>query len=293
MVCAFTRPDITTKDSSANHRVTMKSKTEIVTTLSALLALSIMLPSMAANRIDSRLPRYAPAYVPDQNSGRSIEPKNLPDFSNTGGASGAQVQVDGDSSGTALKAGAASTTLPVTTRLTLVLESPVDAKTSQPGDIFEAHVRDDLFLGSSLLLPKGSQVRGRVYEVTKPKWISRAAKIGLKLEQIDTPAGEVIPLDAALEFHKGQTNAKGQLDPGTNFGTRVGGGVKAVTGGTSKGATKGALIAANVATLGAPAVATVIGGSAIALFKTGDNVALTPGQEIEVLLTNDLGVQVD
>ena len=136
-------------------------------------------------------------------------------------------------------------------------------------------------------------MRGRVYEVTKPKWISRAAKIGLKLEQIDTPAGEVIPLDAALEFHKGQTNAKGQLDPGTNFGTRVGGNLKAVTGGTSKGTAKGALVAVNVATLGAPAVATVIGGSAIALFKTGDNVSLTPGQEIEVLLTNDLGVQLN
>jgi hypothetical protein len=268
----------------------MNSK--IATAFSIFVAISAMLPatpSIAANRIDSRLPRYAPAYIPDQNSVRSIEPKNLPDFA-TGGAGGAQVNI-GD--GTALKADAASTTLPVTTRLTLVLESPVDAKVSQPGDLFEAHVRDDLFLGSSLLLPKGSLVRGRVYEVTKPKWISRAAKIGLKLEQIDTPAGEVIPLDAALEFHKGQTNAKGQLDPGTNFGTRVGGNVKAVTGGTSKGATKGALIAANVATLGAPAVATVIGGSAIALFKTGDNVQLAPGQEIEVLLTNDLGVQID
>lgn len=278
----------------------MNSK--IATAFSIFVAISAMLPatpSIAANRIDSRLPRYAPAYIPDQNSVRSIEPKNLPDFATGGasgasGAGGAQVNIGGsDSDGTALKAGAASTTLPVTTRLTLVLESPVDAKVSQPGDLFEAHVRDDLFLGSSLLLPKGSLVRGRVYEVTKPKWISRAAKIGLKLEQIDTPAGEVIPLDAALEFHKGQTNAKGQLDPGTNFGTRVGGNVKAVTGGTSKGATKGALIAANVATLGAPAVATVIGGSAIALFKTGDNVQLAPGQEIEVLLTNDLGVQID
>jgi hypothetical protein len=278
----------------------MNSK--IATVLSTFVAISAILPtapSIAANRIDSRLPRYAPAYIPDQNSVRSIEPKNLPDFATggTGGAgadSGAQVNVgSSDSDGTPLKVGAASTTLPVTTRLTLVLESPVDAKVSIPGDLFEAHVRDDLFLGSTLLLPKGSLVRGRVYEVTKPKWISRAAKIGLKLEQIDTPSGEVIPLDAALEFHKGQTNAKGQLDPGTNFGTRVGGNVKAVTGGTSKGAAKGALIAANVATLGAPAVATVIGGSAIALFKTGDNVQLAPGQEIEVLLTNDLGVQID
>lgn len=273
----------------------MNLKANFATPLIAMMALSVMLPAMAANRPDSRLPRYAPAYIPDATAGRSIEPKNLPDFA-TGGGAGAGVQLNsdsGDSSGTALKAGAQSTTLPVQTRLTLVLESPVDAKVSVPGDIFEAHVKDDLFLGSSLLLPKGSLVRGRVCEVTRPKWISRAAKVGLKLEQIDTPAGEVIPLDAALEFHKGQTNAKGQLDPGTNFGTRVGGDVKTVTGGNSKGATKAALIGANVATLGAPAVATAIGGSAIALFKSGDNVQLTPGQEIEVLLTNDLGLQIN
>lgn len=273
--------------------MTMNKRKDIAPTVTTILALSVMLPTMAANRPDSRLPRYAPAYSPDVNASRSIEPKNLPDFGTSGAATGANVNLDNDYSGTALKAGAESTTLPVQTRLKLVLESPVDAKISIPGDIFEAHVKDDLYLGSSLLLPKGSLVRGRVCEVTKPKWISRAAKVGLKLEQIDTPAGEVIPLDAALEFHKGQTNARGQLDPGTNFGTRVGGGVKAVTGGTSKGATKGVLVAANVATLGAPAVATVIGGSAIALFKTGDNVQLAPGQEIEVLLTNDLGLQIN
>ncbi len=58
--------------------MSMKSKTQLASTLSALLAISVLLPALATNRIDSRLPRYAPAYVPDQNSGRSIEPKNLP-----------------------------------------------------------------------------------------------------------------------------------------------------------------------------------------------------------------------
>jgi hypothetical protein len=56
--------------------------------------------------------------------------------------------------------------------------------------------------------------------------------------------------------------------------------------------TKTALLAANVATLGAPAVATAIGSGAIALFRSGDNVSLQPGQELEILLTNDLGLQL-
>lgn len=267
--------------------------------LVTVIALAWTVPVLAAGKIDSRVPRYAPAYIPAANAGRSIEPKNLPEYAKSASTrtvpAGSRIDgaADGGSSGTVLQADIASTTIPVETKLTLVLECPVDAKISQPGDIFEAHVKDDLFLGTSLLLPKGSLVRGRVVEVTRPRLISRAAKIGLKLEQIDTPSGEVIPLDAALEFRKGQTNVRGQLDPGTNFGTRVGANVKSVTGLNSKGTARGALIAANVATLGAPAVATMIGGSAIALFRSGDNVSLAPGQEIEVLLTNDLGLQLN
>jgi hypothetical protein len=62
---------------------------------------------------------------------------------------------------------------------------------------------------------------------------------------------------------------------------------------SSSGAARGALIAANVATLGAPAIATAIGGSAVAIFRSGDNVSLMPGQELEVQLTNDLGLQIN
>lgn len=246
---------------------------------------------------DSRMPRYLPACPNGAQTLRPMSPKNVPDFA--AAQSGDTTQdasaqgVRGPSTGTALQADVASTVLPVSTRLKLVLECPVDAKSSKPGDIFEAHNRDDLFVGTQLLLPKGSLVRGRVVDVKKPGLISRAAKIGLKLDQIVTPTGEVIPLDAALEFRKGTTNQKGELDPGTNFGTRVGSSVSAVTGMSSTGSTRGALVAANIATLGAPAVATLIGSSAIALFRAGDNVALAPGQELEVLLTNDLGVQLN
>lgn len=280
--------------------------------LASVLALSLATSSASARYQDSRQARYSPAVAPGSVVNPTMDPKNVPDFATVGAPAAAQAgssgrinaqdgsqygaqigSQTGATSGTALRADAASTTLPVQTRLRLILETAVDAKNSQPGDIFEAHVKDDLFVGTVLLLPKSSLVRGRVAEVTKPRLLSRAAKIGLKLEQIVTPAGEVIPLDAALEFQKGVTNKTGQLDPGTSFGTRVENNLKSVTGMNSTGTARGALIAANVATLGAPAIATAIGGSAIAIFRTGDNVSLTPGQEIEVQLTNDLGVQIN
>ncbi len=267
-------------------------------TTACLTALGLFLTAAAlpayaqgSPRID-RLNLPAPRLAPQEREigfdrSQFVEPKNVPDFpkeDSTGADVGAK---------SPLKVEAASSVLPLQTRLRLVLETSVDSKINRPGDLFEAHVRDDLFIGSSLILPRGSLVRGRVAEVNKAKLISRAAKIGLKLEQITTPAGEVIPLDAALDFRRGVSNQKGQLDPGTNLGTRVGASVRSASGANSTGATKDALVAANIATLYAPTIATAIGSSAIALFSKGDQVNLVPGQEIEVSLTNDLGLQLN
>jgi hypothetical protein len=244
-----------------------------------------------ASNHDSRVPRTTGGFAPYVVPKRPMDPKNVPDF-----AQGVPNQQGGaDSpSGTLLRSDLSSATLPVQTRMTLVVECPIDAKSSKPGDIFEAHVKDDLYIGRQLILPRGSLVRGRAVEIAKPRLLSRAGKIGLRLEQIVTPVGDVIPLDAALEFQKGLTNKAGQLDPGTNIGTRVESSVRTVTGLSDKqsGATKGALLAANVATLGAPALATALGSGAIALFRSGDNISLQPGQELEILLTNDLGLQL-
>jgi hypothetical protein len=277
------------------------NKNHVRPSLIILSMVSISIASVSAktlkNSLDSRTARYAPAVAPGEGLRGTMEPKNLPDFaagSRPSSQSSNRIDTDEEKRvGTALQGEVGATTVPVETKLRLVLECPVDAKTSKPGDIFEAHVKDDLFVGTSLLLPKGSFIRGRVVEVNRPRLISRAAKIGLRLEQIVTPVGEVIPLDAALEFRKGVTNQRGELDPGTSLGSRVHSSVRSVTGMNSKGTTRGALVAANIATLGAPAAATLIGSSVVGLFRSGDNVNLSPGQELEVLLTNDLGIQVN
>lgn len=263
----------------------------LVAVLIALSSIALLPPPSHSAPQDSRAARSGKNAM-DSFVVKPMEVKNIPDFvdyskTDPSAANGTI------SSGTPLQAGLQSATLPVQTRMKLVVEYPVSATSSVPGDLFEGHVKEDLFLGRSLVLPRGSLVRGRITEVKKAGLISRAAKIGLKLDQIVTPTGEVIPLDATLEFAKGTTNKIGQLDPGTSFGSRVGDSVRTVAGLKEQGAARGALVAANVATLGAPIVATAIGSSAIALFRTGDNISLTPGQELEILLTNDLGLQIN
>ena len=271
---------------------------KIVLAISFILSSSAIVSADAApyRQGDSRLPRYSPAAGKNLAPAGTMDPKNVPDFaasSQSFNAAPAPSLNGNGGTGTALRADLSSSTVPVATRFKLVLESAVDARTSKPGDIFEAHVKDDMYLGTTLLLPRGTLVRGRVANVVKPRLLSRAAKIGLRLEQMVTPAGDVTPLDAMLEFKKGMTNKKGELDPGTSFGTRVEKNVRSVTGLNEDGKNNNALLAANIATLGAPAVATALGSSAIALFSQGDNVSLAPGQELELQLTNDLGVQLN
>lgn len=265
----------------------MRMKKIFLCSFVSLNIAAALLPASIAAGSDSHQPRMVPQMTSTP-SMRPMDLKNLPDF-----ASNSQVSTQGQGQGTALRAGVQSATLPVQTHMKLIVEYPVSATSSHPGDLFEGHVKEDLFFGRTLILPRGSLVRGRVSEIFKPRLLSRAGKIGLKLDQIVTPTGEVIPLDASLEFQKGTTNKMGQLDPGTNFGTRVESSVRTVSGLDQTGAARGALVAANIATLGAPIVATAIGSSAIAIFRSGDNISLSPGQELEILLTNDLGVQVN
>ncbi len=100
--------------------------------------------SIPANAAYLRGARYAPAFDYSRNSTAPLELKNVPDFSTNGNIAPNQTApggpADNDNAGTALKADVSSTTIPIETRLRLILETPVDAKMSQPGDIFEAHV---------------------------------------------------------------------------------------------------------------------------------------------------------
>src|SRR5262249_34991462 len=93
----------------------------------------------------------------DNSQHRVMEPNNVPDYAqsyflNPTADSGNNSSTSNTPSrtpvGTPLQSDVQSTTVPGQTLLKLVLEAPVDAKTSQPGDIFEAHVADDLSVGT-------------------------------------------------------------------------------------------------------------------------------------------------
>lgn len=173
-------------------------------------------------------------------------------------------------------------TIPLDTRLRLIVDSNINSKTSKPGDYFKAHLLDDFYIPSDppqLIIPKGSWVRGRISFIKKPIIFTMTGKIGLHLDILTTPVGEFIPLDAELNVEQGIVNDQGLLDPIINNKT------KAQELGFP-GSIPGGVI--TLETLGTPVIEALVNGSLIALFSQGDNVSLYKGQELQIVLKKDI-----
>ena len=202
----------------------------------------------------------------------SLETKNVPNFPK------------GSKKSTAHRISATATTIPMDTRLRLSVDSSLNAKTSMLGDYFKAHILEDFYIPTEppqLIVPRGSWVRGRISFIKKPNILSMAGKIGLHLDGLTTPMGEVTTLDAELDVQQGFVNEQGLLDPMTNYRTKALGPTQMLLD-----TQPGKII--SVATLGTPVIGTLVAGSLLALFSQGDNITLNQGQELQIVLKKDI-----
>ena len=178
--------------------------------------------------------------------------------------------------------------VPVETRLRIKVETPVSAKESEIGDEFQARVVDDFYLSGDfrkLIVPKNTWIRGTVNDIKKPRLLSRAGKLGIRLDTLVTPLGDYVPLDANLSFMKGVVNQQGLLDPQTGFSDKA---IKPTEALLDSNTGK----AISIATLGVPVVGSLMGGTAIALFSKGDAAELDKGQELQIILTRNTNVSL-
>ncbi len=178
--------------------------------------------------------------------------------------------------------------IPVQTRLRIKVQTALSAKKSQLGDEFRARVINDFYLTGDfrkLVVPKHSWIRGKVSSVKKPRLLSRAGQLGIKLDTLVTPQGDYVALDADLVFKEGVVNQEGLLDPQTNFSDKA---LEPTQSLLSSDTGK----AVSVATLGIPVVGTMLGGSVIALFSHGDAAAVNAGQELQIILTQNTDMAI-
>ena len=156
----------------------------------------------------------------------------------------------------------------VVTRLTASLETGVN----QPGDSFTARVDEDLLTaGGMVMIPMGSEIRGRVVEARESSGPDDAAVILLQVDALVVDGVEV-PVRATVVDAEVETSVR---DSNTRTAAKV-----AI--GAAAGAGRGGTLGRNGRSTAAGAVAGVAAGTAVALATRDGQAVMASGSRIVI-----------
>lgn len=196
--------------------------------------------------------------------------------------------------------------IPAGTTLKLLMTKAVNSYNSNQGDDFRASLLDDIRIGTRVVLPQGTMIRGSVSEVKKNAYLSRGGIMALNFDHVVTSMGKTLPINAKVVNSKYLT-PEGKLSAGGGYFNACANGledgsdflVKSTEYGIEKGKStfRGypviltVPVGAAVGLVGAAGIFTV--KSTVALFKKGDNVRINPNDTIDILLKEPLDVPLN
>ena len=197
--------------------------------------------------------------------------------------------------------------VPAGTTLKLRMEKAVNSYNNTLGDAFNATLIEDINIGTKVIIPAGTIVRGRAGDVKKNFYLSRGGKLNLTLDHIVTPMGKQIPLNVKITNAKYLDTNTGVLSAGGGYlnalGKNIDHGNDFLISATGYGFDKGktfwngypviltAPLGFGVGVAGGAGIFVV--KSTVALFKKGDNVRINPGDVIEVILKDALDIPLN
>jgi hypothetical protein len=155
--------------------------------------------------------------------------------------------------------------------LSLVLETSMSSETSRAGDRVVAKLADGVRVGEKVVVPAGSEVRGRVTAAVPSGRVKTRARLAFAFDTLVLDGKEHAIGTGAIDITAPDTHKRDAATIG------IGAGAGAIVGGIAKGG-KGA------------AIGTLIGGAAgtgVVLVNTGKEVELTVGSRITIRLTNE------
>jgi hypothetical protein len=162
-------------------------------------------------------------------------------------------------------------TVPEGTTFPLVLETAMSSATSQSGDRVVARLAEDVRVGEKVVVPAGSEVRGRVVAAVPSGQVKTRARLAFDFETLVLDGKEHSIGASAIDITARDTHKKDAATIG------IGAGAGAIIGAIANGG-KGA------------AVGTLIGGAAgtgVVLANTGKEVQLGSGTRVTVRLTRE------
>ena len=110
--------------------------------------------------------------------------------------------------------------IPAGTKLELEMANSVLSESLSQGDMFSAYLTRDVRTVSTMILPRGTIVRGNVSKVTESKRPYRSAVLYLNFDHVVAPNGQQLPIKAGLCEDFNLTD-NGGIKGGGNYGTKV------------------------------------------------------------------------
>lgn len=201
-----------------------------------------------------------------------------------------------------IKADAETKRVPMGTKLELEAANTITTETLNAGDMFSAYLTKDIIKEGSVVLPKGTIIRGNSAKIVEPKMLSRSAVLYLNFDHIVAPNGKQIPLKAGISSYMKLTQ-DGGIDGGGGYGEALvenldksGNIIKKSTNWGLKSGEElfkgGKYLVTPIAAVGGTiaGVGYLVGDSVIDLFRKGKNVIILKGQKLEILLLESIDV---
>jgi hypothetical protein len=162
-------------------------------------------------------------------------------------------------------------TVPEGATLPLVLETAMSSASSRSGDLIVARLAEDVRVGEKVVVPSGSEVRGRVTAAVPSGRVKTRARLAFDFDTLVLEGKEYSIGTGPVDITAGSTHNKDAATIG--IGAGAGAIVGAIVDG-KKGAGIGALIGGAT-------------GTGVVLTNTGKEVSLGTGTRVTVRLTRE------
>jgi len=171
--------------------------------------------------------------------------------------------------------------VPAGTVIPISLTGRLSTKTAKDGDGVYAKTAFPITINNQIVIPEGTNVRGRVVEVKKPGMVKGKAELTLSFQTLVLPNGRTLEIYASLGNpgfageKKGEATIEGESSKGQD--------VKDTVGGAATGGIVGVIVGGRTGgAIGAGAGA--VGG----ILNRGKDIVIDPGTILEIVLDRPL-----
>jgi len=179
-------------------------------------------------------------------------------------------------------------TVPSGQNFPVVTTTPISSANAYLGQVFSMSLASDFYYNGAVVAPAGSYVVGNVTQVQKAKRGSINGKLSIRFNQIVTPSGMQIPINAVIRTD----DNSGVLVGGTKMDVAKEYGKGAIAGsavGALSGVVFGALAGGSIGRGAALGTAVGAGGGLVkSAWNEGKDVEIPAGSSFDIILTQPI-----